>query len=150
MSQPTKIFQKNTPPICTGKLSSLQHYVQHWQNLNPYLYPILPQPEQWQIVRYQSGILTVMGKNQAMVSRLNYLQWQYTQQLAQLEPFYGLQKIRAILTPTPKQNTLPQLKKTRCLTNTTKVHLAEAAACVENSELKQALLKLAQSDQSSH
>ena len=45
-----------------------------WQKLTKLIQPILPQPEQWQVVCYQYGILTITGENQAMISQLGYLQ----------------------------------------------------------------------------
>lgn len=47
--------------------------------------PLLPQPEQWQVVCYQNGSLIITGENQAMISQLSYLQSQYVSKLSQLE-----------------------------------------------------------------
>lgn len=59
--------------------------------------PLLPQPEQWQVVCYQNGSLIITGENQAMISQLSYLQSQYVSKLSQLEGLKDLQRIQVRL-----------------------------------------------------
>lgn len=145
MSRPTKIFQQNKQPRHQGSLVLLQQQVKYWQNLTKLIQPLLPQPEQWQVVCYQAGILTISGYNQVMVSQLNYLGTQYTHQLAQLEPLQHLQKIQAIL------NTTPQVQPKKVETHhapspldaDTQQMIKDVAPYIEHTALRQALLKLA-------
>jgi hypothetical protein len=65
--------------------------------LTKLIQPILPQPEQWQVVCYQHGVLTITGENQAMISQLGYLQKQYIAQATQIEGLQDLQKIQVRL-----------------------------------------------------
>jgi hypothetical protein len=59
--------------------------------------PLLPQPEQWQVVCYQNGVLMLTGENQALVSQLAYLQKQYIAQLSQIHELKELNKIQVRL-----------------------------------------------------
>ncbi len=145
MSRPTKIFQQNKQPRQMGSFTLLHQQVKYWQNLTKLIQPFLPQGEQWQVVCYQSGILTIAGYNQAMVSQLNYLSTQYTAKLSQLEPLQHLQKIQAVLNTTPiMQAKTPTLNPERMLSDETKQLLMDTASCVEDPAVKQAFLKLAQ------
>ena len=67
------------------KLNVSDYASYQWKQLTKIIQPILPQPEQWQVVCYQHGVLTITGENQAMISQLSYLQSNYVAQLAQLE-----------------------------------------------------------------
>lgn len=97
MSEPINVFQATKKHQKTGNLTFLSTQVAQWQKLTKMIQPLLPQPEQWQVVCYQSGILTITGENQAMISQLGYLQKPYISQLSQLEPLKDLQKIQARL-----------------------------------------------------
>ena len=87
MSEPVKLFQQTRKHLKTGNFTFLSIQVAAWQKLTKIIQPILPQPEQWKVVCYQNGILTITGENQAMISQLAYLQKQYIAQLLQLEEF---------------------------------------------------------------
>ena len=65
MSEPKKVFQQTRQHIKTGNLSFLTKQVADWQKLTKLIQPLLPQNEQWQVVCYQYGILTITGENQA-------------------------------------------------------------------------------------
>ena len=97
MSEPTNVFQQKGQHIKTGNLTFLTTQVTQWKQLTKIIQPLLPQPEQWQVVCYQHGILTITGENQAMISQLSYLQSHYVAQLAQLEGFKELRKIQVRL-----------------------------------------------------
>lgn len=144
MSHPTKIFQLNKQRSQTGSFSLLSQQVKYWQNLTKLIQPLLPQPEQWQVVCYQAGILTISGYNQAMVSQLNYLNTQYTRILAQLEPLQYLHKIQATLNTTPQNQvkTKSPLAQSPLDTNTQQM-IEDVVPYIQHEELKQALLKLA-------
>lgn len=97
MSEPVNLFQQTRKHIKTGNLTFLSNQVAAWQKLGKLIQPLLPQPEQWQVVCYQQGALTITGTNQAMVSQLAYLQKQYITQLSQLHELKDLQKIQVRL-----------------------------------------------------
>ena len=97
MSEPVNLFQQTRKHIKTGNLTFLSKQVTAWQKLTKLIQPILPQPEQWQVVCYQYGILTITGENQAMISQLGYLQKQYIAQLSELDEFKDLQKLQVRL-----------------------------------------------------
>lgn len=97
MSEPVNLFQQTRKHIKTGNLTFLSNQVAAWQKLGKLIQPLLPQPEQWQVVCYQQGVLTITGTNQAMVSQLAYLQKQYITQLSQLHELKDLQKIQVRL-----------------------------------------------------
>jgi len=77
MSKPDNVFQQTGKHIKTGNLTFLTTQVAQWQRLTKIIQPLLPQPEQWQVVCYQNGSLIITGENQAMISQLSYLQSQY-------------------------------------------------------------------------
>lgn len=97
MSEPVNLFQQTRKHIKTGNLTFLSTQVAAWQKLGKLIQPLLPQPEQWQVVCYQQGVLTITGTNQAMVSQLAYLQKQYITQLSQLHELKDIQKIQVRL-----------------------------------------------------
>lgn len=146
MSQPSKIFQKNNQLNRMGSYTLLHQQVQYWQKITKLIQPLLPQPEQWQVVCFQSGILTVTGTNQAMVNQLNYLRTQYTATLSELEPLKGLTKIQATLTTHRNHTPLAQTKRPiRKLNAETKEMFASVADSIEHPALKRAFEKLANS-----
>ena len=102
----------------------------------------MPQPELWQVVCYQQGILTITGTNQAMVSQLAYLQKQYVAQLSQLAELQDLHKIQVRLKP-QLQTPPKQEKSSRTLSTETQEMLRGAADFVSDPKLSQALLRLA-------
>ena len=91
MSQPKNLFQSNQPQAKAANIQQLTKQVQYWQMLTKIIQPLLPQPEHWQVVCYQQGVLTITGENQAMISQLGYLQQHYVAQLSQREEFKDLQ-----------------------------------------------------------
>ena len=97
MSQPKNLFQSNQPQAKAANIQQLTKQVQYWQILTKIIQPLLPQPEHWQVVCYQQGVLTITGENQAMISQLGYLQQHYVAQLSQREEFKDLQKIQVRL-----------------------------------------------------
>ena len=102
----------------------------------------MPQPEQWQVVCYENGILTITGANQAMISQLAYLQKQYIVQLSQLPEFKDLHKLQVrlrIQTQTP----LKPEALTRSLSPDTQDLIRGAADFVSDPKLSQAMLRLA-------
>jgi len=146
MSEPKNVFQPTRQHIKTGNLSFLTKQVAEWQKLTKLIQPLLPQPEQWQVVCYQYGILTITGENQAMISQLGYLQKQYISQLSQLNEFSDLQKLQVRLRNsnhnTPETNT--HLNKTaKKIEPATLDMLQNAAGFVSDPKLSQALLRLA-------
>ena len=135
MSEPTNVFQQKGQHIKTGNLTFLTTQVTQWKQLTKIIQPLLPQPEQWQVVCYQHGVLTITGENQAMISQLSYLQSHYVAQLAQLEGLRGLRNKTVVsqqVSPPPQ-----------ALSSETKELLRSAAEYVSDAKLSQALLRLA-------
>ena len=142
MSEPTNVFQQKGQHIKTGNLTFLTTQVTQWKQLTKIIQPLLPQPEQWQVVCYQHGILIITGENQAMISQLSYLQSHYVAQLAQLEGLRDLRKIQVRLrnkTVVSQQVSPPP----QALSSETKELLRSAAEYVSDAKLSQALLRLA-------
>ncbi len=142
MSEPTNVFQQKGQHIKTGNLTFLTTQVTQWKQLTKIIQPLLPQPEQWQVVCYQHGVLTITGENQAMISQLSYLQSHYVAQLAQLEGLRDLRKIQVRLrnkTVVSQQISPPP----QALSSETKELLRSAAEYVSDPKLSQALLRLA-------
>ncbi|MDD2945486.1 MULTISPECIES: DUF721 domain-containing protein [unclassified Acinetobacter] len=142
MSEPVNIFQQTRKHLKTGNFTFLSTQVAAWQKLTKLIQPILPQPEQWQVVCYEHGILTITGANQAMISQLAYLQKQYISQLLQLPEFKDLQKLQVRL----RIQTQPPLKPqslSRSLSPDTQDLLRGAADFVSDPKLSQAMLRLA-------
>ena len=142
MSEPTNVFQQKGQHIKTGNLTFLTTQVTQWKQLTKIIQPLLPQPEQWQVVCYQHGVLTITGENQAMISQLSYLQSHYVAQLAQLEGLRDLRKIQVRLrnkTVVSQQVSPPP----QTLSSETKELLRSAAEYVSDAKLSQALLRLA-------
>ena len=142
MSEPTNVFQQKGQHIKTGNLTFLTTQVTQWKHLTKIIQPLLPQPEQWQVVCYQHGVLTITGENQAMISQLSYLQSHYVAQLAQLEGLRDLRKIQVRLrnkTVVSQQVSPPP----QALSSETKELLRSAAEYVSDPKLSQALLRLA-------
>lgn len=142
MSEPTNVFQQKGQHIKTGNLTFLTTQVTQWKQLTKIIQPLLPQPEQWQVVCYQHGVLTITGENQAMISQLSYLQSHYVAQLAQLEGLRDLRKIQVRLrnkTVVSQQVSPPP----QALSSETKELLRSAAEYVSDTKLSQALLRLA-------
>lgn len=142
MSEPKNVFQQTRQHLKTGNLSFLTKQVADWQKLTKLIQPLLPQPEQWHVVCYQYGILTVTGENQAMISQLGYLQKQYISQLSQIHELKELQKIQVRLRaklPTKTES----IQTDKQLTPATQEMLQHAAGFVSDPKLSQALLRLA-------
>lgn len=142
MSEPTNVFQQKGQHIKTGNLTFLTTQVTQWKQLTKIIQPLLPQPEQWQVVCYQHGVLTITGENQAMISQVSYLQSHYVAQLAQLEGLRDLRKIQVRLrnkTVVSQQVSPPP----QALSSETKELLRSAAEYVSDPKLSQALLRLA-------
>ena len=142
MSEPTNVFQQKGQHIKTGNLTFLTTQVTQWKQLTKIIQPLLPQPEQWQVVCYQHGVLTITGENEAMISQLSYLQSHYVAQLAQLEGLRDLRKIQVRLrnkTVVSQQVSPPP----QALSSETKELLRSAAEYVSDAKLSQALLRLA-------
>lgn len=142
MSEPCNVFRQTRKHIKTGNLTFLSTQVAAWQKLTQIIQPLLPQPELWQVVCYQQGILTITGTNQAMVSQLAYLQKQYVAQLSQLAELQDLHKIQVRLKP-QLQTPPKQEKSSRTLSTETQEMLRGAADFLSDPKLSQALLRLA-------
>lgn len=142
MSEPKNLFHQTRQHVKTGNLSFLKKQVAEWQKLTKLIQPLLPQPEVWQVVCYEHGILTITGENQAMISQLGYLQKQYIFQLSQLEEFQNLKKLQIRLRENTEKTTIPQ-KSVQSLTPETQEMLQHAASFVNDAKLSQALLRLA-------
>lgn len=142
MSEPKNVFQQTRKHIKTGNLTFLTAQVAQWQKLTKLIQPLLPQPEKWQVVCYQYGVLTLTGENQAMISQLGYLQTQYITKLAQLEGLHELQKIQVRIRPKSQLPQSPTESQTS-LTPETQEMLHSAASFVSDPKLSQALLRLA-------
>ena len=142
MSEPSNVFQQKGQHIKTGNLTFLTTQVTRWKQLTKIIQPILPQPEQWQVVCYQHGVLIITGENQAMISQLSYLQSNYVAQLAQLEGLEDLRKIQVRLRNkmnVPREPSPPS----KTLSSETQEQLRSAAEYVSDPKLSQALLRLA-------
>ena len=142
MSEPVNVFQQTRKYLKTGNFTFLSTQVAAWQKLTKLIQPILPQPEQWQVVCYEHGILTITGANQAMISQLAYLQKQYISQLLQLPEFKDLQKLQVRLRIQMQPPLKPQ-SLSRSLSPDTQDLLRGAADFVSDPKLSQAMLRLA-------
>lgn len=142
MSEPNNVFQQKGQHIKTGNLTFLTMQVTQWKQLTKIIQPLLPQPEQWQVVCYQHGVLFITGENQAMISQLSYLQSNYVAQLAQLEGLKELRKIQVRLRNKKAVSREPS-PPTKALTSETQEQLRSAAEYVSDPKLSQALLRLA-------
>ncbi len=142
MSEPVKLFQQTRKHLKTGNFTFLSTQVAAWQKLTKLIQPILPQPEQWQVVCYENGILTITGENQAMISQLAYLQKQYIAQLLPLAEFKDLQKLQVRLRIQNSVTSKPE-SLTRSLSPDTQELLRGAADFVSDPKLSQAMLRLA-------
>lgn len=141
MSQPIKLFQSAHKNAKTGNIKHLTAQVNYWQKLTKMIQPLLPQPEQWQVVCYQHGVLTVTGENQAMISQLGYLQKQYVAQISQNPEFQDLTKINVRLRGQNKPQHQPQ--SAQPLASETQQILNAAAEFVKDPKLSQAMKNLA-------
>ena len=142
MSDLHNVFQPKGQHKKTGNLSFLTAQVTQWNRLTKIIQPWLPQPEQWQVVCYQHGVLIITGDNQAMISQLSYLQSQYVAKLAQLEGLQDLRKIQVRLRPKTSTSIKP-LTPSKTLSSETQAQLRSAAEYVSDPKLSQALLRLA-------
>ncbi|NAR29010.1 DUF721 domain-containing protein [Acinetobacter haemolyticus] len=142
MSEPNNVFQQKGQYTKTGNLTFLTTQVTQWQKLTKIIQPLLPQPEQWQVVCYQHGVLIITGENQAMISQLSYLQTHYVAQFTQLEVFRDLRKIQVRLRNKKHVSTEPA-PASKKLNSETQELLRSAAEYVSDPKLSQALLLLA-------
>ena len=142
MSEPKNVFQPTRQHIKTGNLSFLTKQVAEWQKLTKLIQPLLPQPEVWQVVCYQYGILTITGENQAMISQLSYLQKHYITQLVQLEGLQDLRKLQVRLRNKVTVSAEP-VSTTKALSSETRAQLRSAAEFVNDPKLSEALVRLA-------
>ena len=142
MSEPVNVFQPKRKHLKTGNFSFLSTQVAAWQKLTKLVQPVLPQPEQWQVVCYLNGVLMLTGENQALISQLAYLQKQYIAQLTQLPEFKELHKIQVRLRTPPQTPHSPE-KISRTLSTETQDLLRNAADFVSDPKLSQAMLRLA-------
>ncbi|WP_374665111.1 DciA family protein [Acinetobacter sp.] len=142
MSEPLNVFQQTRKHLKTGNFSFLSTQVAAWQRLTKLVQPLLPQPEQWQVVCYQNGVLMLTGENQALVSQLAYLQKQYIAQLSQIPELKEINKIQVRLR-VPSQTPPPLEKISEPLSPETQDLLRNAADFVNDPKLSQAMLRLA-------
>ena len=142
MSEPVNVFQQTRKHIKTGNFSFLSAQVTAWQKLAKLVQPLLPQPEQWQVVCYQNGVLMLTGENQALVSQLAYLQKHYIAQLSQIHELKELNKIQVRLRVPSQTPHVPE-KISRSLNPETQELLRHAADFVSDPKLSQALIRLA-------
>ena len=143
MSEPLNVFQQTRKHLKTGNFSFLSTQVAAWQKLTKLVQPLLPQPEQWQVVCYQNGVLTLTGENQALISQLAYLQQQYIAQLNQLDGLKDLQKIQVRLRFPSKTTLVQKPSPSKQLSEETQDMLRSAAEFVSDPKLSQALIRLA-------
>ena len=149
MSKPINVFTTTTKTAKTGNFVFLSQQVAYWQQLSKLVQPYLPQPEQWQVVCHEQGILTLSGLNQAMVSQLNYMQAHYVALLAKnlastdLYNLSQLNKIRARLRYDAPTANKAQTHLNREISPATQQLLRETARLVQDAKLSQALMDLA-------
>jgi hypothetical protein len=142
MSEPVNPFQNTRKHIKTGNFSFLSTQVSAWQKLTKLVQPLLPQPEQWQVVCYQNGVLILTGTNQAMISQLGYLKAQYIQQLRQLSYLQDLHQIQVRIR-TPSASPLVRQPIPKAIPSESQEMLKAAADFVSDPKLSQAMLRLA-------
>ena len=142
MSEPKNVFQQTRQHIKTGNLSFLTKQVADWQRLTKLIQPLLPPQDDWQVVCYQYGILTLTGENQALISQLGYLQKQYISPLSQIHELKDLHKIQVRLRA-KKQLKSENPVLLRQITPATQEMLHAAAGFVSDPKLSQALMRLA-------
>lgn len=143
MSKPDNVFQQSGKHIKTGNLTFLTTQVAQWHRLTKIIQPLLPQPEQWQVVCYQNGTLIITGENQAMISQLSYLQSQYISKLSQLEGLKDLQRIQVRLRNKTISTAPSSSEPSKSIPPETQEMLRSAADFVSDPKLSQALLRLA-------
>lgn len=143
MSTPHPSFQSTSKKTKVGNFSFLETQVAYWQKLTKLAAPLLPQGGQWQIACYQHGVLILSCDNQALVSKVAYLQAHYIEQFKQLSEFHDLIKIQVRLSVL--KNTLNTHKTTQSkqLNTETKQMLRSVAQFVNDPKLSQALVRLA-------
>lgn len=141
MAQPQLFFQSQQKNQKSSSAKSLTQHVLYWQKLTKLLQPVLPQPEDWQISRYQHGILTLSGENQAMISKVGYLQKYYVQQISQIEAFKDLREIHVRLRTKSVKKTNEVAPKP--LSSETQNMLKNAAQMVNDPKLSQAIYNFA-------
>ena len=129
MSKPDNVFQQSGKHIKTGNLTFLTTQVAQWQRLTKIIQPLLPQPEQWQVVCYQNGTLIITGENQAMIS--------------QLEGLKDLQRIQVRLRNKTISTAPSSSEPSKSIPPETQEMLRSAADFVSDPKLSQALLRLA-------
>ena len=142
MSEPVNVFQQTRKQIKTGNFTFLSSQVAAWQKLTKLVQPLLPQPERWQVVCYQNGVLTITGENQAMISQFAYLQKQYISQLSRINELTDLTKLQVCLR-NPSQTPPVSATSERALNAETQELLRSAADFISDPKLSQALLRLA-------
>ena len=142
MSEPINVFQQTRKHLKTGNLTFLSKQVAVWQQLTKLIQPCLPSEGKWQVVCYESGVLTIIGDNQALVSQVAYLQKQFTQQLSQIPQLHDLQKLQVRLKTLSPNSPTPD-KTSRALQPETQELLRSAAEFVNDPKLSQAMLRLA-------
>lgn len=147
MAQPHLFFQNQQKDQKSSPAKSLTQYVLHWQKLTKHIQPILPQPENWQIACYRHGILTLSGENQAMISKVGYLQKHYVQQLSQIEAFKDLQEIHVRLRTKSVKKTNEVTPQP--LSAETQNMLKNAAQMVNDPKLSQAIYNFASNKKNS-
>ena len=143
MTDPKTVFQQTRKHIKTGNLTFLTTQVAQWQRLTKLIQPLLPQPEKWQVVCYQYGVLTITGENQAMISQLGYLQTQYISKLTQIEGLQDLQKLQLRLRNASQNQHQSHVTEVTSLSPDTQEMLRSAAGLENDPKLSQALLRLA-------
>ena len=143
MSDSHSTFQGSSRNTKAGNLSFLKTQVAYWQKLTKLAAPLLPEGGQWQIACYQHGVLLLTCDNQALVSKVAYLQAQYIQQLKTLSAFHDLIKIQVRLRERNLTQNTKNATQSKPLTTETKHMLRSVAEFINDPKLSQALVRLA-------
>ena len=150
MSQPKSLFnmQNALASHGLGNFPFLQVQVAQWQKLTRMIQPLLPEQGKWQVVCYQHNVLTISGDNQALISRLRYLQHQYVQNFKEAIPaLSSLESLQVVLQTTTKPEVISKkYTRKKQLTDSTQQELKQIAQIVKDPKLSQALMRLASLD----
>lgn len=142
MKRPIHAFNEPSYGSKTGSLQSLQKQLAYLENLTQLVLPILPPGENWQVVSFHQGTLCIAAEHFAAMSQLRYLQSNYVKQLQSIPAFAGVTRIKVIIETRPAPKKAPSVPALE-LSDTSRQAISAAAALIQDSELSQALQRLA-------
>lgn len=125
-----------------SSLHSLQTQLSYLDKLTRLARPVLPRGENWQVVSLQHGILCIAAENFAAMSQLRYLQTHYLKQLQTIAEFTNITRLKIIIEAKPVPKPVHFTPRPE-LSEEARQSIYEAATLIHDSELSQALQRLA-------